>query len=130
MANRTRLAGLWAVLALAASLVPAASGEDRATRTAIGVRNGDSEFSFYLSRTEVKPGPAFIEYTNTGEDPHDLWLKRAGSKRKRNSESVAPGERASFELRLRARSRYRLWCSLEGHREAGMKARIRVTRRI
>ena len=46
--------------------------------TPVGVRNGASEFSFALSRTKVDPGPAIVQYQNTGEDPHDVKIQRRG----------------------------------------------------
>lgn len=98
--------------------------------TTIGLRNGASEFSFALTRTKVVPGPALIQYTNTGEDPHDVLIQR-----NRSDEVVAigetePGEVNAFPvIKLKQRSKYTLWCSLEGHQDAGMDAELKVKRR-
>ena len=70
--------------------VPASAGDGPTT---IGIRNGDEERSFYLTRTKVKPGPALIQYTNTGEDPHDVKIRRKGS-----SKVVALPETQSGEV--------------------------------
>ncbi len=97
--------------------------------TAVGVRNGASEFSFSLSRTKVKPGPAIIQYTNTGEDPHDLQVQRKGDDKVFEVGQLEPDEVGSISKRLKESSRYLLWCSLEGHRESGMEAVLRVKKR-
>ena len=115
-----RLAASYALLALVAAGVspPSFAGGI----TTVGVRNGDSERSFYLSRTKVDPGPAIIQYTNTGEDPHDLKLKRRRAPRIFAIGQLKPGQLGELTPILKADSKYVLWCSLDGHRESGMEA--------
>jgi hypothetical protein len=92
---------------------------------------GGDEFRLTLSRASVKPGRVLIQLQNRGEDDHDLRLQRITSK---SNPPVArwavtpPGELTELTVRL-SRGRYRLWCSLPGHRELGMKATLRVSRR-
>lgn len=97
--------------------------------TAIGIQNGSSEFSFSLTRTKVKPGLAILQYTNTGEDPHDVMIQRKGAAEILEIGEIEPGNFDSLITRLKRDSRYLLWCSLDGHREAGMQAELRVKRR-
>jgi plastocyanin len=91
---------------------------------------GGVEFRLTLSRSTVKPGRVTIQLQNRGEDEHDLRLQRITS---RTDAPVArwaptkPGDVASLTVRL-SRGRYRLWCSLPGHRELGMRATLRVSR--
>jgi len=95
--------------------------------TTIGVRNGTSEFSFALSRTRVAPGPAIIQYHNTGEDPHDVLIQRKGSEVILEIGDTDPGDTNTLpETKLKRDSKYILWCSLDGHRDAGMEAALRV----
>jgi uncharacterized cupredoxin-like copper-binding protein len=90
-----------------------------------------SEFKLTLSRKSVKPGRAIIQLHNRGEDDHDLRLQRITS---RPDAPIArwavtkPGELTDLTVRL-SRGRYRLWCSLPGHRERGMRATLRVSRK-
>ncbi|HYH62009.1 MAG TPA: hypothetical protein VD766_09095 [Solirubrobacterales bacterium] len=111
------------------SLAGSASAGDKPPTT-VGVRNGASEFSFTLSRTKVKPGPAIIQYQNTGEDPHDVKILRRGARRELAIGVTEPGLTGSVTIeRLKPESKYDLWCSLEGHREAGMEATLKVAKK-
>lgn len=88
-----------------------------------------TEFRLVLSRGTVKRGPAVIQFLNRGEDPHDLRLQRIGLSTSQmvSAPEVPPGELVELETRLNT-GRYRLWCSLPGHRELGMRAVLRVRR--
>ncbi len=126
-----RPAGVLAAISLALAgggfAVPVAAGGGPTT---IGVRNGASEFSFALSRTRVSPGRAIIQYTSTGEDPHDVLIKRAGAREVVSVGETPSGGVVTFpQMKLRRDSKYVLWCSLDGHREAGMEAAFRVKRK-
>jgi hypothetical protein len=83
------------------------------------------EFNLVLSRSSVKAGTAIVQLANRGEDPHDLRLRRIGSRAGGTVAETLPGEVGEWEGRLR-RGRYRLWCTLEGHRALGMRAVLRV----
>jgi hypothetical protein len=90
--------------------------------------SGD-EYSLVLSRATVKRGPALIQFLNRGEDPHDLRLRRVGASAASTvtAPEVRPGDLAMLDTRLHS-GRYRLWCSLPGHRERGMRALLKVRR--
>jgi plastocyanin len=85
------------------------------------------EYSFALSRTHLKAGPAVIELANFGQDPHDLRLQRVGARHIAGLGVVAPGAQADLSLKL-APGRYLLWCSVANHRALGMRATLVVTR--
>jgi hypothetical protein len=92
-----------------------------------------TEYSLMLSRQSIGSGPALIEFLNRGEDPHDLRLRRIASggvsaRRTFAIPETRAGELAELEVRLPA-GRYRLWCSIPGHRALGMRATLRVKRR-
>jgi hypothetical protein len=104
------------VLALAPASAPAAPA-----RLLVESR----EFNLVLSRSSVKAGDAIVQLVNRGEDPHDLRLKRVGGRGGGSVAETLPGELGEWSGRLR-RGRYRLWCTLEGHRDLGMRAVLRV----
>jgi hypothetical protein len=88
------------------------------------------EWSLVLSRASIAPGKALIQFQNRGEDPHDLRIRRmggAGSLRVMGIGETEPSALQGLEVRL-SPGRYRLWCSLPGHRAKGMRAILRVRR--
>ena len=110
-------------LALAAAILgfAAAPAEAAPSRLLIEAR----EFNFTLSRAAIARGPAIVQLANRGEDPHDLRIARIRGKRRGAIAEVLPSEVGEWEGRLR-QGRYRLTCTLEGHRALGMRARLRV----
>src|SRR5262249_61437224 len=100
-------------------------GEEGPTVARLGVKA--SEFKFVLSRPSLAAGEAIVELDNQGEDPHNLNLQ------------LADGEGPEFHLgevdsqkRTQARftlapGTYKLWCSIPGHEELGMKATLSVS---
>jgi uncharacterized cupredoxin-like copper-binding protein len=113
----TRLLGT-AVLAAALSWHP--------TPARLGVQA--EEFHLVLSRASVKAGVVEIELQNTGEDPHDLRVRRVGGHHTFTIPVTKPGARKAIAIHMR-QGRYRLWCSLAGHRALGMQTVLRVRRR-
>jgi hypothetical protein len=83
------------------------------------------EFNFVLSRATVLRGTAIVQLANRGEDPHDLRIVRIRGRRVGSMAEVLPGEVGEWRGRLR-RGRYRLYCTIEGHRALGMRATLRV----
>ncbi len=82
------------------------------------------EFSLTLSRPLVGAGEVTIELRNFGEDPHDLVVERSGAEVGTWGE-LGPGAVGAKKLALSSGS-YKLFCSIEGHEELGMKATLRV----
>ena len=85
------------------------------------------EFHLVLSRSSVKAGRVVIELDNTGQDVHDLRLRRLGGTRTYSFTLTKPGGRAVRELALLP-GRYRLWCSVADHAQLGMSTVLRVRR--
>jgi len=120
---RGRLAAIGAISLAALAAAATAAGSpvvpERLLLTA-------SEWDLTVSSTRPDPGPAIVELYNRGEDPHDVRIKRRGSKRVVAIPETPSQQLSRIETTLRPKSRYRLWCSLEGHRELGMEAELRT----
>jgi hypothetical protein len=86
-----------------------------------------TEFHLVLSRPSVKAGVVEIELQNTGQDPHDLRVRRVGGTHTFKIPLTGPGGRREVAINLRP-GRYRLWCSVADHRALGMQALLRVRR--
>jgi hypothetical protein len=112
-----------ALLAAALLAFGAAPAEAAPSRLLVEAR----EFNFTLSRGAIAPGRAIVQLANRGEDPHDLQITRVGGARRGTIAEVLPGEVGEWRGRLR-RGRYRLVCTVEGHRALGMRAVLRVRR--
>lgn len=129
---RTSLRAVGALAACAAFLLVTAvagAGRERApARMMVSAR----EHSLVLSRQSIVAGPALIEFLNRGEDPHDLRIRRivshgVSARRTFSVPETRSGGLAELEARLPA-GRYKLWCSLPGHEQLGMRAKLRVKR--
>jgi plastocyanin len=126
-----RGASLLAAALAASALLATAAGAEAPTRIAATARD-TPEMHLLLSPAAIPkadPGPAEITFYNAGEDPHDLLVRRVGGRARHRYPEVAPGGSHPLELKLRPDSRYRLWCTLPGHRDQGMEATLRVRRR-
>ena len=86
------------------------------------------EFSLALSRQTITSGNAIIELANFGEDAHDLRLRRVGGTKIYGWPTAQSGDVEDRTLNLPP-GRYRLWCSLPGHRALGMTATLLVLKR-
>jgi len=86
-----------------------------------------SEFRFTLSRTTVKPGRAIVQLAIRGEDPHDLKLRKLGKVRAQIASvpETLPGGVAEWRGKL-SKGRWELYCSIEGHKQAGMRSVLNV----
>jgi hypothetical protein len=86
------------------------------------------EFHLVLSRPSVRAGVVEIELQNTGEDPHDLRLRKISGHHTFIVPVTQPGARRTIAINMKP-GRYRLWCSVAGHRALGMQTVLRVRRR-
>jgi plastocyanin len=84
------------------------------------------EFEYVLSRPSVTAGEVIVELNNQGEDPHNLNLRLAnGQGPEFHIEETDSLKRSTEHFTLQPGT-YRLWCSLPGHEELGMKATLAV----
>ncbi|MSO40445.1 MAG: hypothetical protein EXQ70_00835 [Solirubrobacterales bacterium] len=90
--------------------------------TTLGVRA--NEWHLILSRGSVDAGELKVQLRNEGEDPHNLHLELAGSP-SYSFEDLDPGQIADRTLPLTPGT-WKLYCSLAGHEDAGMRASLVV----
>ena len=114
---------------LAVASISTAETPPREARAPSRLLVSGAEYRFTLSRPSIKRGVAVIQFLNRGEDDHDLRLRRiSGSARRPIARwsLTRPGAFSQLRLRLRP-GRYRLWCSLPGHRTLGMESVLKVS---
>jgi hypothetical protein len=128
-----RAAALTAV-ALCCTLAAAASAQAPTRITATAHDDDDMVPGMTLTLSpaafpKADPGPAEITLFNAGADPHDMVLKRVGGTAKHRYPALEHEESHELDITLKRDSRYKLWCTLPGHRSQGMEATLRVRRR-
>jgi plastocyanin len=108
---------------------PASAGKPAPSRV-LATGNDTPEYTLVLSRTKVAPGASIIQFSNSGQDAHNLVVQRVGSTAVRSLGEVDPGETGSLQIgHLRKGSKYRLFCSLPGHAALGMEAVLKTKNR-
>jgi len=119
---RPRLLCALAGLAIAGALLPASAGAGSPAY----VQVVEKEYTLTLSRLKVPPGTVILQAVNFGMDNHDLVVQPSAKGAKPiRFKLMAPNERVTKTLRLAA-GRYTLSCSVPGHRQYGMVARLTV----
>lgn len=82
-----------------------------------------TEFSFNPNSLTLKQGERVrVVFTNTGSLPHDFVIEGLGIKTK----VIGAGETDTIEFTVPASVNYSFYCSVPGHREAGMEGSIRI----
>ena len=93
----------------------------------VQVTAGDSDpeqWTLTLSRTTLLAGTVGVEFNNRyAEDPHDLWIRRAGTTYR--FDPVDAGAAATKQLDLAAGT-WKLWCNIGDHEQRGMVAQVTV----
>jgi plastocyanin len=119
---------LWPSVTLGALALALAAPVGSTARVPTRLQVVEQEYRLTLSRLSVRSGPAIVNVVNFGQDGHDLILVRQvqGAKPAR-TRVVPPRGGAELDVRL-VPGRYDLYCSLPGHRAAGMRATLVVRR--
>jgi uncharacterized cupredoxin-like copper-binding protein len=92
------------------------------SRTSIEV--AEDEYSIKLAgRNTLEPGILSFNVVNKGKIPHDLAIEGSGGNDK--TPLIDPGKRGKLEIQL-VPGPYRLYCSVPGHEQLGMRTAITV----
>ncbi len=120
MKGLVAVAGALCVVVLAA---PAWSGATTTSPTAVGV--SEREWSVSLGRLKAPHGRIDLYVHNYGQDDHNVAVRRLGVQYGFTGR-IASGGQKLLSLTLKPGT-YNLFCSLPGHRQLGMLARLTVT---
>ncbi|MEK7519502.1 MAG: cupredoxin domain-containing protein [Patescibacteria group bacterium] len=84
--------------------------------------SGD-EFSFNPSSIQLESGERIkLVFTNVGKAPHDLKIEELGI----GTEIIRSGQTDTIEFQAPKSGKYTFFCSVAGHREAGMEGNLEV----
>lgn len=89
------------------------------------LRIGLQEYRFQLSAGTLRPGAVEVVVTNAGSTGHDVRFLQ-GERQLAATEVLPPGGRQTVRLDVAAGVPVLLDCTLGGHAEAGMTARLAV----
>ncbi len=84
-----------------------------------------SEFEFELPGKSLSAGDYTFKLENTGQAAHDLVLEGPGLD-DAATPLVDPGQTGSVDVTL-ASGTYKLYCSVPGHEDAGMKLELEIS---
>ena len=85
----------------------------------------ESEFKIVLPSLKLTPGTHTFAVTNAGKIEHDLALEGPKVTPNERTPLIQPGGAAKLTVTLAAGA-YTLYCTVPGHRAAGMSAKISV----
>jgi plastocyanin len=102
---------------------PEGGGAGEVQRT---IRVRENEFRILLPAARTLP-PGEYDFTvrNVGKVPHDLVIEGGTLDEEAKTALLDPGESAELKVSL-GKGSYELYCSVPGHREAGMEAKLAV----
>lgn len=84
----------------------------------------ETDFKIHLPAADMAPAAVDVQVTNDGKTIHNLVIKGPGISR--STKDLNPGEQDSFQVQLKAGT-YELYCSIPGHKAAGMDAKLSVS---
>ena len=84
----------------------------------------ETEFKIHLPAGQLQSGTVDIQVTNDGKVPHDLVVKGPGVDE--STPEIVPGKEAALQVDLKP-GEYELYCSVPGHKDAGMDTKLTVT---
>ena len=90
------------------------------------------EWSLWPSRSRLPAGTVYVELWNRGQDMHDLRIRHVNVRGQmvgpiEGAVKVTPSGGISYATWRLKRGRYTIYCSMPGHLQLGMHARITVT---
>ncbi len=102
----------------------AAPAESAGAAGTIQVREKEFKIVLPAAAKRLRRGRTTFVVRNVGKLPHDLEIQ--GPKVKSKTPLIAPGRSAKLTVAL-AKGVYTLWCTVPGHRQLGMVARLKVS---
>lgn len=86
---------------------------------------GGTELAYVQKEVSAKPGEVTIEFTNPQSLSHDVVVEDADGKELGATELIADSKTTATTESLKAGD-YTFYCSVPGHREAGMEGALTV----
>jgi uncharacterized cupredoxin-like copper-binding protein len=101
-----------------------AAAEASAGPELAALKVSETEFKIHVPAAKVGAGTVDIQVTNDGTVPHNLVVEGPGVDK--STPEIGPGKEASLQVDLKPGA-YELYCSIPGHRDAGMQTKLTVS---
>jgi uncharacterized cupredoxin-like copper-binding protein len=88
----------------------------------VTVQVQEKEYKITLGTSKVKAGTITFVVKNVGKIPHNLTIQQGG----KHTPNIGPGKTAKLTVTLK-KGAYTLYCSVPGHRQLGMVAKLTAT---
>lgn len=111
----------------ASESAPAETSKTETGQAAATIAVGETEWKVQLPSSTAKTftaGSYVVHVTNNGKVPHNLTVDGPGVENEKTP-TIAPGQSADLHVKLEAGT-YDFYCSIPGHREQGMEAKLAV----
>jgi plastocyanin len=105
----------------AASTTATASGGGGAGAT---IDVSETDFALTPANPSVKAGSVTVNASNDGQTDHAIEVE--GPNGEAQSDTIAPGEKASVTVDLSKPGTYEWYCPISNHKDLGMKGEITV----
>ena len=86
--------------------------------------NKGGQLAFDSKLLSAKAGPVTIEFTNSSSIPHNVTVESASGEKLGQTETFSGGQK-NLTVNLK-RGTYKFFCSVPGHRQAGMESTLTV----
>ncbi len=103
---------------------PAAGSAGGAASNTIAVQADPQQLKYTTTELTAKAGKDTIDFTNPAPIPHNVKVETAGGKLVGGTKTITGGK-TSATLTLAAGT-YTYYCSIPGHRQAGMEGKLTV----
>jgi plastocyanin len=101
-----------------------AEGGSEGSASALDIEAASSGLAFASDTASAKAGKVTVDFTNPQSLPHDVAIEDESGKTIGETEVVAEGS-SSTEVTLKPGT-YHYYCTIPGHREAGMEGTLTV----
>ena len=126
--RRKALAGSMLVaIALVTVLAITATGSAKSAHKLSLRASASGALKYNKKKLTAKPGKTTIVMTNPGSSGLKHGIEVQGHGAEKRAKNVGPGHSTSVTLKLKAGT-YEFYCPVDGHKDAGMKGTIVVSR--
>ena len=108
-----------------ATSTPATSTPATGGAGASALTIGEKEYKLNPSSATAKAGSVTIDVKNDGQIPHNLTIEGNGIKETKTA-NLEPGSGGKLTVTLKP-GKYEMYCSIDGHKDLGMKGTITVS---